>query len=105
MIVTFEEEYLKLLYEEGRCKDKKHRYQPDMVRRYQKAVNFLIHAGRIEDLWQQKSLNYETLNGDKSGRSSIRVNDKYRVEFTVDINDSEPILTICNVVELSNHYK
>ncbi|MCM1005558.1 MAG: type II toxin-antitoxin system RelE/ParE family toxin [Prevotella sp.] len=105
MIVTFEEEYLRQLYEDGKCKDKKHRYQPDIVRCYQKTIGFLLFAERIEDLWKQKSLNYEVLSGDKKGRSSIRVNDKYRVEFTVHINENEPILTICNVVELSNHYK
>lgn len=105
MIVTFEEEYLRELYEDGRCKEKKHRYQPDIVRRYQKGINFLIFAERIEDLWKQKSLNYEILSGDKAGISSIRVNDKYRIEFTVQVNTDKPILTICNVVELSNHYK
>lgn len=52
-----------------------------------------------------RSLNYEVLSGDKAGRSSVRVNDQYRVEFTVEPNDDEPILTICNVVDLSNHYK
>lgn len=105
MIVTFEEEYLRELYEDGRCKGKKHRYQPDIVRRYQKGINFLIFAERIEDLWKQKSLNYEILSGDKAGISSIRVNDKYRIEFTVQVNTDKPILTICNVVGLSNHYK
>lgn len=105
MIVTYEKEYLRQLYEDGRCKDKKHRYQPDIVRRYQKAIGFLLFAERIEDLWKLTSLNYEVLSGDKAGRSSIRVNDKYRIEFSVDINNSEPILTICNILDLSNHYK
>lgn len=105
MIVTFEEEYLRQLYEDGRCKDKKHRYQPDIVRRYQKAIRFLITASTIEALWPIMSLNYEVLSGDKAGRSSVRVNDQYRIEFTVSKTDEEPILTICNVVELSNHYK
>ena len=105
MIVTFEENYLRVLYEDGRSSDKKHRYQPDIIRRYQKAVKFLIGASSIEALWKIHSLNYEVLSGDKAGRSSIRVNDRYRLEFTVALNDNEPILTICNVVELSNHYK
>lgn len=105
MIVTYEEEYLRQLYEDGRCKDKKHRYQPDIVRRYQKAIRFLIAASSIEALWPIRSLNYEVLSGDKAGRSSVRVNDQYRIEFTVSKTDEEPILTICNVVELSNHYK
>lgn len=105
MIVTYEEEYLRQLYEEGKCKDKKHRYQLDIVRRYQKAIRFLLAATSIEALWQIKSLNYEVLTGDKAGRSSVRVNDQYRIEFIVAQTDDEPILTICNVIELSNHYK
>jgi hypothetical protein len=105
MTVTFDKEYLLQLYTEGKCSDKKHRYQPDIVRRYQKAVKFLMAAPSVESLWKIHSLNYEVLSGDKAGRSSVRVNDQYRVEFTVDLNDSEPVLTVCNVLELSNHYK
>lgn len=105
MVVTFEKEYLRCLYEDGRCDDKKHRLQPDIVRRYQKTVNFLKTASSIETLWQIKSLNYEALRGDKDGLSSVRVNDKYRVEFSVTLNDNEPMLTVCNIIELSNHYK
>ncbi|MDE5791245.1 MAG: type II toxin-antitoxin system RelE/ParE family toxin [Muribaculaceae bacterium] len=105
MIVTFEYDYLKQLYEEGRSRDKKHRYQPDIIKRYQKAVNFLKMSSSVEALWMIRSLNYEVLTGDKAGRSSVRVNDKYRIEFTVEINEKESILTICNIIELSNHYK
>ena len=105
MIVTFEHEYLRVLYEDGVSPDKKHRFQPDIIRRYQKAINFLKGASSIEALWPSLSLNYEVLSGDKNGRSSVRVNDQYRIEFTVSQNEQAPILTICNVVELSNHYK
>lgn len=105
MIVTFEHQYLKTLYEAGRSPDKKHRYQPDIIRRYQKAINFLRGASCIEALWRIRSLQYEVLSGDKAGLSSVRVNDQYRVEFSVTLNEDEPILTICNVIELSNHYK
>ena len=34
MVVTFDKEYLKELYEFGKANDKKHRFQPDIVRRY-----------------------------------------------------------------------
>lgn len=105
MIVTFEYEYLKILYDDGKSPDKKHRFQPDIIRRYQKAVNFLKRASCIEALWQIRSLQYEVLSGNKAGLSSVRVNNQYRVEFSVTLNEDEPILTICNVVELSNHYK
>ena len=105
MIVTFEYDYLKTLYETGKCSDKKHRFQPDIIKRYQKAVNFLKGASCIEALWPIRSLQYEVLSGNKAGLSSIRVNDQYRIEFSVTQNEKEPILTICNVVDLSNHYK
>lgn len=104
MIVTFEYDYLKILYEKGKSPDKKHRYQPDIVRRYQKTINFLKASSSIEELWKVRSLNYENLKGDKAGRSSVRVNDQYRVEFTVTLNNDHPILTICHIIELSNHY-
>ena len=102
--VTFEQTYLKELYDEGKTSDKKHRFQPDIVKRYQQRIKTLVSAPRIETLYQIKSLNYEVLSGDKAGISSIRVNDKYRIEFTVNMTE-EPLVTICNILELSNHYK
>lgn len=105
MIVTFEYEYLRVLYGEDRNSDKKHRFQPDIIKRYQKAINFLKGASCIEALWTIRSLQYEVLSGDRAGLSSVRVNDQYRVIFSIALNENEPILTICNVVELSNHYK
>ena len=102
--VTFEQTYLKELYDEGKTSEKKHRFQPDIVKRYQQRIKTLVSAPRIETLYQIKSLNYEVLSGDKAGISSIRVNDKYRIEFTVNMTE-EPLVTICNILELSNHYK
>lgn len=105
MFITFEETYLQELYEKGKTSDKKHRYQPDIVRRYQKCVDYLIDAEKIEELMLINSLNYEVLKGNKKGVSSIRVNNKYRIEFTVKETMDEPIITVCNIIELSNHYK
>ena len=104
MIVTFVQEHLRVLYETAKC-DKKHRFQPDIIRRYINRINTLKEADTIEDLYELKSLHYEVLKGDKAGVSSIRVNDQYRVEFTVSSQDGETIVYICNILELSNHYK
>ena len=105
MEVSFEHEYLLKLYTEGRSDDKKHRYQPQIIKGYQKAINFLRTAESIEALWQIKSLHYEVLKGDKAGLSSVKVNDQYRIEFTVTLNEEHPVLTICHIIELSNHYQ
>jgi proteic killer suppression protein len=105
MLVTFEEEYLEELYRTGKSGDKKHRYQPDVVKRYAKCIFRLQEAITVEDLWKYPSLRYETLTGDKAGISSVRVNYQYRVEFTVKSSEGEPVITVCNILELSNHYK
>jgi proteic killer suppression protein len=105
MKVTFNEEYLEELYTKGKSGNKKYRFQPQIVRGYQKAVKFLIHAQRIEDLFPFKSLHFEALHGDREGRFSVKANDQYRVEFSIEVSDNEPVVTICNVLELSNHYK
>lgn len=102
--MTFEEDYLCELFEHGRCSDKKHRYQPQIVKRYRRRVEQLKAAPRPETLYQLHSLNFEALKGDKAGLFSIRVNDQYRIEFTMNIDSENPVLTICNIVELSNHY-
>ena len=103
MIVVFTQDYLSELYEKGSTSDKKHRFQPNVVRGFQKGINYLKVVNKIEDLYPIKSLNYEVLTGVKKGISSIRANDKYRIEFIVD-NENETI-TVCNILELSNHYK
>ncbi len=65
----------------------------------------LEQANGIEDLYPYHSLHYEVLVGDKKGISSIRVNDQYRIEFTVRKENADVVVTICNILELSNHYK
>lgn len=105
MKVYFEKEYLKELYQTGRAKDKKHRFQPDIIRRYIRVIDMLIAQPHTAALTQFNSLRYEKLKGDKLGLSSLRVNDKYRIEFEEKIVEGETMATICNIVELSNHYK
>lgn len=104
MIVTFEKDYLKELYCKGECSDKRHRYRSDVIKRYKRGIDYLKWASRKEDLFRINSLRFEALKGNKAGYFSIRVNDRYRIEFSVDEIQEEPILTICNIIELSNHY-
>ena len=59
MIVLFEETYLKELFENGKCSDKKHRYQPDVVKRYRKRIETLIAVPKPEALYAFNSLNFE----------------------------------------------
>lgn len=104
MIVVFGEDNLRDLYTKGECSDKKHRFRIDVIKRYKRCIEYLVWASRKEDLFRINSLNFEALKGKKAGRFSIRINDQYRIEFTMRETSEEPIMTICNIVELSNHY-
>ena len=105
MIIEFDKDYLRELYTEGRTNDKKHRYQPEVIRGYQKAVFVLSSANTITDLFRNNALNYEVLKGDKKGISSVRINRQYRLEFTVRDVMNEQIETVYRLLDISNHYK
>lgn len=105
MEITFEQDYLRELFYEGRAKDKKHRFQPQIVRKYIKVLNLMESLDSTQDLYRFTALHYETLVGDKAGRESVRVNDQYRIEFRSKTVGKERLITICNILELSNHYK
>lgn len=74
MFIEFDKDYLRELFEQGRTSDKKHRYQPEVIKGYQKAVASLKRAINVEMLYRLNSLNYEVLKGDKKGISSVRIN-------------------------------
>ena len=104
MEIKFEKEYLSELYYEGKCSDKKHRFQPHIVKNYSKCIDLLESVPCVESLYKYKALHYEKLKGSKNGLESIRVNDQYRIEFKSWQIESETLITVCNIIELSNQY-
>lgn len=105
MEIYFEEDYLRELYYEGASHDKKHRFQPQVVKKYVRVIDLMESLDSTEDLYRYNALRYEALVGDKKGRESVRVNDQYRIEFRSEVTGEEKKITICNILELSNHYK
>ena len=104
MQIVFKQDYLSKLYYD-QTGDKKHRFQPDVIKKYTKVVNILKQAKVVEELFPFNSLNYEKLSGDKAGIESVRVNDKYRLEFQTEKVEGTLVVTICNILELTNHYQ
>ena len=104
MEIHFDKDYLSELYYYGKCSDKKHWFQSKVVRSYVKRIITLAEAPNIESLFVLNSLNYEVLSGDKDGMSSIRIDHKYRLEFKVEKNE-KTIITVCNILDITNHYK
>lgn len=106
MEIDFEQEYLRELYEDGKASDKKHRFQPQVIRQYVKTVDILRSAPDIEFLYRLNSLHYEKKKGNLKDIEAVYVNKQYRLEFSSRIVGEEPnIITICSLSELSNHYK
>ena len=113
MEIVFKEEYLQIMYLTGKT-DKEHRFQPQIVRKYIRVIELMSEVPNVLELNRYHALNYEKLKGDKAGLSSVRVNDQYRsvrvndqyrIEFEEQTKEGEIIATICNITELSNHYK
>jgi proteic killer suppression protein len=105
MEVKFEKEYLRELYETGKTNDKKHRFQPQIVNGYLKCVKVLDEAQYMEELFRYNALHYEKLSGDKSGLSSLRINNQYRLEFREMESSEKSVIEICSLVDITNHYK
>jgi proteic killer suppression protein len=106
MEINFEKDYLKELYEKGKARSKKHRLQPNVIKKYIQTIDKLRVAKNTEELYPIRSLNYEKLIGNKKGLESVRVDGKYRIEFIARLEGEDPdSITICSIIELSNHYK
>lgn len=104
MEVNFKEDYLRDLYHTGKA-DKNHRFQPQIIRKYIRIIDLMIAEDDVSGLFKYNSLRYEHLIGNKQGLSSVRVNDQYRIEFEEEKKDGQVVASICNIIELSNHYK
>lgn len=78
MVVTFDKMYLRELYESGKTKDKRHRFQPDIAHRYKRCIDIMINVPDIVSLCKYGGLNLENLSGNKKGLCSIRVNNQYK---------------------------
>ena len=98
MEIIFEEDYLRELYYEGKAHNKKYRFQPQIIKKYVRVIDLMASLNSTEDFYRYKALHYEALVG-------VRVNDQYRIEFHSEVVGNEKQITICNILELSNHYK
>ena len=60
MIITFEEDYLRELYEDGEASDKKHRFQPSIIKKYTRVVDLMMEEVNVIGLrtsaWRQRGI-------------------------------------------------
>ncbi|CEN51663.1 type II toxin-antitoxin system RelE/ParE family toxin [Capnocytophaga canis] len=104
MQIEFIDEELARFYEGGKVKNKELKSNGNLQKLFIKTVDRLKSLEKIEDAFLFKSLNYEKLQGNLSGKSSVRVDIKYRIIFE-EIEDEEGKVVILSIEELSNHYQ
>ena len=85
MIVNFNEDYLRDLYRSGKS-DKKHRFQPQIVRKYIRVIDLMISEDNVQGLW--KSNNFSIDNHNYSCLAKVSFTKFVNVEF---------IYYLCNI--------
>lgn len=100
MEVNIRNKELQKLYETG--KSKKYPLPKNIIEEFFYCMQVLEDAETIYDIWKDKSLNFERLNGNFY---SMRLNIRYRLEMEIDWINQECTIGIIDVTEISNHYK
>ena len=103
MEVQFNNGYLEKLFT-GLPVSGKPRYTEDVIEKFRKKIVILVNIENITQLRNFKALNFEALKGDKKGLYSIRVDLKYRLEFSIE-KDRILLRDVVFIEDLSNHYK
>jgi proteic killer suppression protein len=103
MEIHFNNTYLEKIYL-GLPVSGKPRYNIEVTEKFRKRIVLLENIENIADLRNFKGLNFEPLKGTKKGLYSIRIDMKYRLEFSIGKN-KVTLLGIIIVKDLSNHYR
>jgi plasmid maintenance system killer protein len=99
------EPYLEQLYTGRPCADKRFKSNPALVKQVQKVIKYFQTSPSFSALQQIRSLNIETLSGDRNGYWSARVNDQYRLIFRTEPEGVEPKgISDIILTEITNHY-
>lgn len=103
MLVKFQNDYLEKLFT-GEPSKGKPKYSNVVVIKFKKCVLILKNAENTIELSKLRGLNFEALKSDKKGLYSIRVDDGYRLEFSLE-SDIIQLTEIAIIEDLSNHDK
>jgi proteic killer suppression protein len=95
MLIKFKNEYLEKLFKGEPIKGKP-KFSDIIVIKFKKAVLILKNFENSVELSKFRGLNFEALKGNKNGLYSIRVNDAYRLGFSLE-KDSIELTEIVNI--------
>ena len=69
----------------------------NVIRSCRDKLTFIEAAPDERSLRNWKSLNYKKLEGSSDERRTVRINDQYRIEFTLDNGTHPPVVTIWEI--------
>jgi proteic killer suppression protein len=76
----------------------------EIIYQFKKKIQILISIESLDELAFFRSLNFESLKGDRQGEFSIRLNLQYRLLFSIEEDDSL-VVGILVINEISKHYE
>jgi len=97
----FDNKELEKLYTDG--KSRKYRLPEDIIDKFFARIQQIEAAAEIYDLWNDRGLNFEKLQG-YDNRFSMRLKNKYRLEVSINWLNAEKTIGEFAIVEVSNHY-
>jgi proteic killer suppression protein len=68
-----------------------------VIKSCREKLNFIEAAPDERSLRNWRSLRFKNLEGEKDDRRSIRINDQYRIVFTINNDDNPPVVTIWEI--------
>lgn len=68
-----------------------------VIKACRKRLTFIEAAPDERSLRNWKSLKYKKLEGDEGGKRQIRINDQYRIIFTLNDDTNPPTITILEI--------
>ena len=98
----FKKKELIELYTKG--KSRKYKLTQQVVRKFMLRIAAIENANTIYDLRTPPSMNFESLEGFEN-RFSIRIDQKYRLEFEIEFEDEEKTCGEVLILEVSKHYE
>ena len=101
MEYCFKNKHAADLYNTGRSR--KYKLQAGILKKFFMRVQQIEAAEDIYDLWKTPSLNFEKMQGYEN-KFSIRIDDKWRLDLSIDWKNEEKTKGILNIIELSKHY-
>ncbi|MDD4869848.1 MAG: type II toxin-antitoxin system RelE/ParE family toxin [Kiritimatiellae bacterium] len=103
MKYEFSNKHLQALYSKGH--DSKYKFfDKGLAKKYVDRINRIESAVTINDLREPPSMEFEKMQGHEN-RFSIRINDKYRLEFEINFTDENKLTGDVIVSDVTKHYK